>query len=46
MEKFSQEKGFTFTNVFDPTNVAIYAKYFVDITPEILCPEQRPHYCR
>ncbi|MBK6993644.1 MAG: redoxin domain-containing protein [Lewinellaceae bacterium] len=34
-KKFSQEKGFTFTNVFDPTNVAIYAKYFVDITPEI-----------
>lgn len=24
-----------FTNVFDPTNAAIYGKYFVDITPEI-----------
>ncbi|MFN0216771.1 MAG: redoxin domain-containing protein [Saprospiraceae bacterium] len=34
-KKFAKEKGFTFTNVFDPTNVAIYAKYFVDITPEI-----------
>lgn len=22
-------------NVFDPTNKAIYGKYFVDITPEI-----------
>jgi len=33
--KFVKEKGFTFTNVFDPTNRAIYAKYFVDITPEI-----------
>lgn len=32
---FVKEKGFTFTNVFDPTNRAIYAKYFVDITPEI-----------
>lgn len=34
-KKFVQEKGFTFTNVFDPTNKAIYAKYFVDITPEL-----------
>jgi len=34
-KKFVAEKGFTFTNVFDPTNKAIYAKYFVDITPEI-----------
>ncbi len=34
-KKFVKEKGFTFTNVFDPTNRAIYAKYFVDITPEI-----------
>jgi len=24
-----------FTNVFDPTNRSIYAKYYVDITPEI-----------
>lgn len=34
-KKFVKEKGFTFTSVFDPTNRAIYAKYFVDITPEI-----------
>ena len=34
-KQFVKEKGFTFTNVFDPTNRAIYAKYFVDITPEI-----------
>jgi thiol-disulfide isomerase/thioredoxin len=23
------------TNVFDPTNKSIYAKYFVDVTPEL-----------
>ncbi len=34
-KKFVAEKGFTFTNVFDPSNKAIYAKYFVDITPEL-----------
>lgn len=34
-KKFVKEKGFTFTNVYDPTNRAIYAKYFVDITPEL-----------
>ncbi|MFN0015464.1 MAG: redoxin domain-containing protein [Saprospiraceae bacterium] len=33
--KFVKSSGFTFTNVFDPTNRAIYAKYFVDITPEL-----------
>ncbi|MBL7776501.1 MAG: redoxin domain-containing protein [Saprospiraceae bacterium] len=33
--KFIQKTGFTFTNVFDPTNRAIYAKYYVDITPEL-----------
>ncbi|MCI5082816.1 MAG: AhpC/TSA family protein [Saprospiraceae bacterium] len=27
--------GMNWINVFDPTNKAIYAKYFVDITPEI-----------
>lgn len=27
--------GMSWINVFDPTNKAIYAKYFVDITPEI-----------
>lgn len=34
-KKFVKKNGFTFTNVFDPTNRAIYAKYFVDITPEL-----------
>lgn len=34
-KQFVKEKGLTFTNVFDPTNKAIYAKYFVDITPEL-----------
>ena len=34
-KKFIKEKGFTFTNVYDPSNRAIYAKYFVDITPEL-----------
>ena len=33
--KCIKKSGFTFTNVFDPTNRAIYAKYFVDITPEL-----------
>lgn len=33
--KFVKKSGFTFTNVFDPTNRAIYGKYFVDITPEL-----------
>lgn len=33
--EFIRKNGFTFTNVFDPTNRAIYAKYFVDITPEL-----------
>lgn len=32
---FVRKNGFTFTNVYDPTNRAIYAKYFVDITPEL-----------
>ena len=32
---FLKKYGFTFTNVFDPTNRAIYAKYFVDNTPEL-----------
>lgn len=32
---FVAQHKFSFTNVFDPTNVAIYAKYFVDITPEL-----------
>ena len=29
------KNGMQWTNVFDPTNKSIYAKYFVDITPEI-----------
>jgi len=33
--KFIRKNGFTFTNVFDPTNRAIYGKYYVDITPEL-----------
>ena len=33
--EFVKKNHFTFTNVFDPTNKAIYAKYYVDITPEI-----------
>ncbi len=32
---FLKKYGFSFTNVFDPTNRAIYAKYFVDNTPEL-----------
>lgn len=32
---FVKKNGFTFTNVFDPTNRAIYGKYYVDITPEL-----------
>jgi len=32
---FLKKNNFTFTNVFDPTNRAIYGKYFVDITPEL-----------
>jgi len=34
-KEFIKKEGFTFISVFDPTNRAIYAKYFVDITPEI-----------
>ncbi len=33
--EFVRKNHFTFTNVFDPTNKAIYAKYYVDITPEL-----------
>ena len=32
---FVKKTGFPFTNVYDPTNRTIYAKYFVDITPEL-----------
>lgn len=33
--EFQQKNKFSFTSVFDPTNRAIYGKYFVDITPEL-----------
>lgn len=32
---FIEKHKFSFTNVYDPTNRAIYAKYYVDITPEL-----------
>ena len=32
---YIRKNQMSFTNVFDPTNKSIYAKYFVDITPEI-----------
>ena len=32
---YLQKNGVSFTSVFDPTNQSIYAKYYVDITPEI-----------
>ena len=38
--KFIKKTGFTFTNVFDPTNRAIYKKYYVDITPELYVLDQ------
>lgn len=35
-EKFVKDYGLDiFTNVYDPTNKAIYKKYYVDVTPEI-----------
>jgi peroxiredoxin len=34
-KEFIKKNKFAFTNVFDPTYKAIYAKYFVDITPEL-----------
>jgi thiol-disulfide isomerase/thioredoxin len=38
--KFLGEQKFSFTNVFDPTNRAIYGKYYVDITPELYVLDQ------
>ncbi|GAB4494885.1 MAG: hypothetical protein OHK0019_22460 [Saprospiraceae bacterium] len=35
LKTFVQKNDFDFPVVFDPTNRAIYAKYFVDITPEL-----------
>ena len=32
---YIQKNGLAWTNVYDPTNAAIYARYYVDITPEI-----------
>ncbi len=34
-KRYAKQMGMTWTNVFDPTNKAIYAKYYVDNTPEI-----------
>ncbi len=34
-KNYIQQTGMQWINVFDPTNKSIYAKYFVDITPEI-----------
>lgn len=34
-KRYAKEMGMTWTNVFDPTNKAIYAKYYVDNTPEV-----------
>jgi len=34
-EQYIDKTGMTFTNVFDPTNKAIYATYYVDQTPEL-----------
>lgn len=35
LKTFVQQYNLPWANVFDPTNRAIYATYFVDITPEI-----------
>ena len=32
---YINKNDMSFTNVFDPTNRSIYAKYYVDVTPEI-----------
>ncbi|MCF8237390.1 MAG: DUF5106 domain-containing protein [Saprospiraceae bacterium] len=34
-KSYAKKMGMTWTNVFDPTNKAIYAKYYVDNTPEV-----------
>lgn len=34
-KRYAKEMGMTWTNVFDPTNKAIYKTYYVDNTPEI-----------
>lgn len=32
---YIKKTGMSFTNVFDPTSRSIYAKYYIDVTPEI-----------
>lgn len=34
-KNYIQKQGLSWTNVYDPTNRSIYAKYYVDVTPEI-----------
>lgn len=34
-KNYINKTGMTFTNVFDPTNQSIYAKYYVNVTPEL-----------
>lgn len=34
-KRVARDYGMTWNNVFDPTNRAIYAKYYVDNTPEV-----------
>jgi thiol-disulfide isomerase/thioredoxin len=34
-KNYIKKQNLTWTNVYDPTNRSIYAKYWVDITPEI-----------
>ena len=34
-KEYIKKNNMTFTNVYDPTNRSIYAKYYVDITPEV-----------
>ena len=38
--EFMNKQKFSFTNVYDPTNRAIYAKYYVDNTPELYLLDQ------
>ena len=34
-KNYINKTGMTFTNVYDPSNVSIYGKYYVDHTPEL-----------
>ena len=34
-KNYIKKTNMTFTNVYDPSNRSIYAKYYVDVTPEI-----------